>query len=161
MMPPGMSLRRHSRSPRNDLALTPLASMEDVEFAKLKKPIALVVDDEPLIRMDTADIIGEEGYAVVEARTADEAFAFLTQHSSLELLFTDVQTPGTLDGFDLAWKVAAQWPHISVIIASGAAIPREGDMPDNARFIQKPFSAKLVHDVLLEHFESKGEPRLP
>ena len=67
-----------------------------------------------------------------------------------------IQTPGTLDGFDLARKVAARWPHICVIIASGAATPREGDMPDNANFIPKPISAKLVHDVLLEHCGSTG-----
>ncbi|MBP2460486.1 CheY-like chemotaxis protein [Rhizobium sp. PvP014] len=47
--------------------------MKTSEFAKLSEPIALVVDDEPLVLMDTADIISEEGYAVVEARTADEA----------------------------------------------------------------------------------------
>lgn len=54
--------------------------------------------DEPLILMDTADMIAEEGFAVVEARTADEAFKFLELHPTLALLFTDVQTPGDMDG---------------------------------------------------------------
>jgi hypothetical protein len=33
------------------------------------QPIALVVDDEPLLRMDTADMVAEEGFEVIEART--------------------------------------------------------------------------------------------
>jgi CheY-like chemotaxis protein len=125
--------------------------MEKHEFAKLKLPIALVVDDEPLILMDTADMISDEGFAVVEARTADEAFEFLGRHSSLQLLFTDVQMPGDMDGFELARLVASKWPHICVIVASGAASPQPGDIPDNARFISKPFTAQLVSDVLRDH----------
>ncbi|KQY20303.1 hypothetical protein ASD31_24150 [Rhizobium sp. Root482] len=69
--------------------------METAEFEKLAIPIALVVDDDPLILMDTADMIAGEGYAVVEAKTADQAYDFLDRHSSLQLLFTDVQMPGS------------------------------------------------------------------
>jgi CheY-like chemotaxis protein len=76
--------------------------MNDDEFAKLPIPVALVVDDEPLIRMDTTDMVVDEGYHVLEARTADEAFAFLKQHSSLKLIVTDVQMPGDMDG--IQWR---------------------------------------------------------
>ncbi|MCE6076813.1 response regulator [Agrobacterium vitis] len=124
--------------------------METSEFAKLVEPIALVVDDEPLILMNTSDMISDEGFAVVEATTADQAYAFLDKHSSLQLLFTDVQMPGELDGFGLARVVAERWPHICVVIASGAAVPGPDDIPDNATFITKPFTAALVHQVLRE-----------
>jgi CheY-like chemotaxis protein len=43
------------------------------------KPIALVVDDEPLIRMDTADIVTDAGYEVIEAETALEAITYLRE----------------------------------------------------------------------------------
>ncbi|MCM2450106.1 response regulator [Agrobacterium vitis] len=124
--------------------------METSEFAKLVEPIALVVDDEPLILMNTSDMISDEGFAVVEATTADQAYAFLDKHSSLQLLFTDVQMPGELDGFGLARVVAERWPHICVVIASGAAVPGPDVIPDNATFITKPFTAALVHQVLRE-----------
>jgi CheY-like chemotaxis protein len=122
--------------------------MDNKEFANLTRPVALVVDDEPLIRMDTSEMISDEGYAVVEARTADEAYAFLSQHSSLQLLVTDVQTPGEIDGFELARNVNSRWPHICIIVASGAARPREGDLPEKAHFIAKPITASLVHEVI-------------
>jgi CheY-like chemotaxis protein len=125
--------------------------MEYEEFAKLVEPIELVVDDEPLILMGTVDMIAHEGYAVVEATTADQAFRFLCKHPSLQLLFTDVQMPGQLNGFDLAHVVAERWPSIRVIVTSGGAQPGPGDMPENATFIHKPFTPELVHQVLRDH----------
>jgi CheY-like chemotaxis protein len=125
--------------------------MEHAEFAKLVEPIALVVDDEPLILMDAADMLADEGFAVIEVTTADQAYDFLGKHSSLQLVFTDVEMPSDLDGFDLARVVAERWPHIRVIIASGAAKPEPGDLPQNATFIHKPFTAELVHQVLRDH----------
>jgi len=129
-----------------------LVRMDKDRFDKIAEPIALVVDDEPLIRMDTADFISEAGYYVVEADTADEAFAFLEKYSFLQLLFTDVQTGGDLDGFELARTVAERWPDIKVIVASGARMPQEGDLPSNASFVQKPFSAATLLEALQEHF---------
>lgn len=114
----------------------------------IEQPIALVVDDEPLIRMDTGDILCDAGFHVVEARTADEAFAFLERHPSLRLVFTDVQMPGDLDGFQLARLVAERWPHVSVIVASGAVRPGPGDLPDQAEFINKPFTPQLVLETV-------------
>lgn len=131
--------------------------MDNNQLEKIAEPIALVVDDEPLIRMDTADIISDAGYHVVEASTADEAFAFLEKYSSLQLLFTDVQTGGELDGFELARKVSARWPNIEVVVASGARIPKEGELPTNATFIQKPFSAETVLEALQDHFPQGPE----
>jgi CheY-like chemotaxis protein len=97
--------------------------MDAQKFSELRRPIALVVDDEPLILMDTADMVSDEGYAVIEVTTAQKAYEFLQEHPSLQLLFTDVQTPGEIDGFELARKVASQWPDICVVVASGAAKP--------------------------------------
>jgi CheY-like chemotaxis protein len=71
--------------------------MNNQEFDDLKRPIAVVVDDEPFILIDTGDIISDAGYSIVEATTADEAYGFLNEHSSVQLLFTDVQTPANPD----------------------------------------------------------------
>ena len=127
--------------------------MENSEFAHLLKPIALVVDDEPLILMDHADMISEGGYSIVEAKTADEAYRFLEEHSSLQLLFTDVETPGHINGFQLAKKVALRWPHIAIVVASGAVRPQPGDLPNSATFICKPLSQAVVHEAIIEHLK--------
>lgn len=112
-----------------------------------KQPIAVVVDDEPLIRMDAADIISEAGFRVLEAADAEEAFGHLENHPSLRLLFTDIQMP-EIDGLTLARHVKARWPHISVIVTSGALRPGVGELPEDARFIAKPFTPQLVLETI-------------
>ena len=114
-------------------------------------PHALVVDDDFLIRTDAMDILEQAGFQVLDAEHGDAAFDLLTtRHPDVVLLFTDVQMPGELDGFDLARRVAASWPHISIVVASGRVRLEPGLMPDKARFIAKPFSAAVVHAHLQE-----------
>ena len=123
-------------------------------------PYALIVDDDFIIRMDAKDILEQAGFQVLDADHGDAAFELLkTRHPDVVLLFTDVQMPGQLDGFALAHKVAASWPHISIVVASGHVTPDPGSMPDRARFIAKPFSARLVHthlQELLPHGQKPG-----
>ena len=120
-------------------------------FPTSDAPSALVVDDDVFIRMDAMQILEQAGFRVLDAEHGDAAFDLLkTQHTEIVLLFTDVQMPGQLDGFALARKVAACWPHISIVVASGHVSPAPGSMPNKARFIAKPFSAKLVHAHLQE-----------
>jgi CheY-like chemotaxis protein len=130
--------------------------MEKSVFEALPKPVALVVDDEPLLLMDTSEIISDAGFHVIEATTADQAFAFFEEHNSLKLLFTDVQTPGKLDGYELARAVEKRWPHICVVVTSGAVLPPPGALPENARFIAKPLSVSLVHDTLIRFCGPSG-----
>jgi DNA-binding NtrC family response regulator len=112
-------------------------------------PHALVVDDDALIRMDAADILCEAGYRPWEACDADDAVKVLEAgEADIQILFTDVQMPGSIDGFGLARTCAERWPHISILVASGQVSPNPGDMPEGAVFINKPFSADVVHDRL-------------
>ncbi len=113
-------------------------------------PIALVVDDEPLIRMDTADMVAEEGFEVIEARTADEALAILGKHPSLKLVLTDIQMPGETDGLDLARHICEHRPDVCVIVSSGAIRPHPGQLPESARFIGKPISHGVVRRTIRE-----------
>lgn len=112
-------------------------------------PYALVVDDEPLIRIDAADILENAGFRTREAGSGDEALEILAAMAkSVTLLFTDVQMPGSIDGFKLASTCAQNWPHISILVASGAMTPDANDLSASAVFIGKPFSDKVVYDRL-------------
>jgi two-component system, response regulator PdtaR len=113
-----------------------------------KKQVVLVVEDEPLIRLNTIDALEEEGYAVAEAENAEAALKVLEARSDVRLLFTDVHMPGALDGMALARQVHARWPHILLIITSGRRRPNRAEIPDDGRFLAKPYRAKqLVSEV--------------
>lgn len=108
--------------------------MSDNEPAQA--PYALVVDDYMLIRMHALDIHEEADFHTLEASDGDKAIALLAErHASVVPLFTDVQMPGTRDGFAVAREVAERWSHIAIVVASGEACPGPGDMPEGARFI--------------------------
>ena len=99
----------------------------------------LVVEDDPLLRMDAVMMFEEAGLSVVELETADEALAYVfEQPSDVGAIFTDVQFPGEADGFDLAGAVAANWPHITVLLTSGRVTPPI-DLPRSVRFVAKPW----------------------
>ncbi len=122
-------------------------------------PCALVVDDDAMIRLNAADILEEAGFATVEAASADEALEFLQEHhQAIVLLFTDVQMPGSQDGFALARETARHWTHISIVVASGLARPGPNDLPDGAHFIGKPFSAHVVHQHLRDRIPEQDKP---
>lgn len=122
-------------------------------------PFALVVDDDFLIRLEVMGILERAGFQVLEAEHGDAAFELLkTRHPDVVLLFTDVQMPGRLDGFALASSVAASWPHISIVVASGHVKPEPGRMPDKAHFIGKPFDAAMVHAHLQEILPNSRKP---
>ncbi len=79
----------------------------------------LVVEDEVIVRMTIAEYLRDEGYDVVEAGTADEALTILQNGTKIDLVFTDVRMPGSIDGCELARRVRAHWPKLPVILTSG------------------------------------------
>jgi PAS domain S-box-containing protein len=102
----------------------------------------LLVDDEELVRASTADMLGDLGYAVVEAGSAEEALHLLHDGLSPDLLITDHLMPG-MNGTDLARTVRAERPSIKILIVSGYA-DTDGIAPDLPRLV-KPFrSADLA-----------------
>jgi two-component system, response regulator PdtaR len=118
------------------------------------KPAILVVEDETLIRLWAAGLLEENGFSVLEAKDADAALKVLESRPDVKLLFTDVQMPGSLNGMELAREVHARWPHVLLVITSGRERPTRAEIPDDGRFVAKPYNAEellgQVKDLLRE-----------
>ena len=106
----------------------------------LGRAVVLIVEDEPLVRMMVIDLFEDEGFEVLEASTADQALAIFGERRDVALLFTDVEMPGTLDGYALA-----RWVHVN-----RRALPRAGDVPDGAAFVGKPYD----HDDVMRRVQA-------
>src|SRR5947209_9316117 len=104
----------------------------------------LVVEDEVLIRLVLADELRMAGFHALEAADADEALALLAAAPEIGLVFTDIRMPGSMDGLELSRQVRARWPHVKVIVASGAELPVHAE-PSWDATLQKPYD---VPDVL-------------
>ena len=122
--------------------------MITLPFRPALGPIVVVVtEDEAAIRTLAAEVLAEAGFTVVEAAHADDALAIM-ESRAVNVLFTDVQMPGSMDGLELARYVRRHWPRVEVLIASGNKAPSSTEMPDGSRFLHKPYSSgRLVADV--------------
>jgi len=108
------------------------------------KQVVLVVDDEPIIRMNALDMLTDAGFDVLEAVDAAEALAVLARHPEIGVLFTDVNMPGAMDGLDLARRVHELRPDVHLIVTSGKVRPTLEEMPDDGTFIGKPYQERHV-----------------
>lgn len=108
----------------------------------------LVVEDEALIRMVSADILSEAGFHVLEAENAAEAIAIMEAADHVELVFTDIRMPGRMDGLELATFVHAHWPDVRLLVTSGHVVLSNDEIPDGGRFVNKPYNLqRLVAEV--------------
>src|ERR1700712_3713426 len=108
----------------------------------------LVVEDEMMLRMRAVDIVEDAGFTPLEAVNADDALAILESRSDIELLFTDIQMPGSMNGLNLAHAVHERWPAIKIILVSGQVTPNEGDRPAKSQFFGKPLEIQQMIAVL-------------
>lgn len=99
----------------------------------------LIVEDEPFVRFVARDILEDAGFTVIEVAEAAEALAMLEAHPDIVLIFTDIHMPGSIDGLELARRVATSWPHVHLALTSGRARPREDEMPAGTLFVPKPY----------------------
>lgn len=113
-----------------------------------KNPVVLIVEDEPLVRELEADILIGAGFRLIESKTADEAFEILRRGAEVQVVFTDVDMPGSIDGFEFARLVHQGWPEVAIVVSSGKMRPGPADLPQNAIFVPKPYRpAQLVEKI--------------
>lgn len=105
----------------------------------MPKLVVLIVEDEALLRMDAVDFLEEAGFDTIEAAHADDAIAILRSRHDIAVVFTDIEMPGTMDGIKLAHAVRKGWPPVTIVVASGRVVPTQGVLPDNVRFLRKPY----------------------
>lgn len=108
----------------------------------------LVVEDEFLIREFISEELELAGFTVVSAANADTAIALLESRPDIQLVFTDVDMPGSMDGLKLAVAVRDRWPPVHIIITTGKIRPF--DVPVGAMFVPKPYAGTQVISAIQE-----------
>lgn len=108
------------------------------------KPAILVVEDDTLIRMFGVDVLEEAGFDVLEAGNADDAVAILSEHDNVQLLFSDIDMPGSMDGVDLAQLVHDRWPTIRLLLTSGHHRLQDSAVLDDGKFVRKPWTQEML-----------------
>jgi CheY-like chemotaxis protein len=132
------------------LSVAPLDKEElrpAVVDADRHRGLALLVDDEDIVRASTADMLADLGYSVEEAASAEAALALVNNGVTPDLLVTDHLMPG-MSGVDLIWAIRDRCPNLPALIVSGYA-DAEGIAPDLPR-LTKPFRLNELAEKLGE-----------
>jgi signal transduction histidine kinase/CheY-like chemotaxis protein len=132
------------------------ASSQDLEARPLvgapRQATILLVDDEELVRVATADMLGDLGYEVIEANSGAEALRLLRLGDEPDLMITDYLMPG-MSGVQLIENARAIAPAMQVMLITGYSTVAEGPGASVAR-LAKPFRqsdlAALVADLLTQ-----------
>jgi|GEM_PF-1215338 len=101
--------------------------------------LALVVEDEPMVRMALVDFLSDNGLDVREAGSADDAWRLIEAGERFDIVYTDVNMPGELDGLDLAHRLHRDCEDTRIVILSGRQHPDRAALPDGAVFLTKPY----------------------
>ncbi len=110
-----------------------------------RQRVILVVEDDFLIRVTAGEYLRTWGYGVIEAANAAEAIEVLVSGEAVDVIFTDVQMPGAMDGLMLARWVLEYHPHTEVLVTSGKGddAVSSGLVADDA-FFSKPYRLEAV-----------------
>lgn len=138
-------LPRHMKEPTAD---EPIAS-DDVVLPRNTNigETILVVDDEPLIRMVTAEQLEELGYAVIETADAASAMKILNGPQPIGLLVTDVGLSGGMNGRQLADAARGKRPDLKVLFITGYAenaVLNHGHLEPGMHVLTKPFREDVL-----------------
>jgi len=112
------------------------------------RPMVLVVDDEPLVRLDLIDLVEEAGFDTVQAANSQGALKILEDRDDVRVVFTDIRMPGDMDGLAFAHLVRDRWPPTYIVICSGNAEPLQSELPKNAIFLSKPCNGPKLKALL-------------
>lgn len=133
---PGLGTNVELWLPVSDTATMTSQTTPDSNEPSQATGTALLVDDDDMVRMSTADMLVELGFSVLEASSAEQALKIVDSGQPFDLLITDHLMPG-MTGVDLSHAVRACRPGTPVLIISGFA-EAEGIAPDLPR-LTKPF----------------------
>jgi DNA-binding NtrC family response regulator len=108
--------------------------------------VVLIVENDVLLRLVTASNLRDAGFEVIEAVNPAEALRILAR-VPVDVLFSDIDVPGNMDGLALAQWVRQSQADTRIILTSGAA-KAPGDVEEYASFLPKPYAEKDVERLL-------------
>jgi DNA-binding NtrC family response regulator len=121
-------------------------SVQDLADAR---PVVLVVEDEFSLRWPAAEYLRDSGYRVVEAASVDEAIMVFSSHTRVDVVFSDINLRGELNGNALSRWLHEHHPEVPMLMTSGDKTAARPVVTDARRtFIAKPYVLAEVDQLI-------------
>lgn len=125
--------------------MTPADAPRD-STAPRPPPTVLVVDDDVLVRLAICENLRDAGFRVLEAASAHDALGVMLAKMPIDVLLTDLQMPGAMDGFGLGLHARGASPEMKVLVMSSFLPQSTGARLTPFEYIEKPFPPQTLID---------------
>jgi len=126
--------------------------ISQVDVTHLQRPMVLVVDDSAEVAEVTSSLFEHLGYDTVYRDSAEAALKLLSEGAKIDLVFSDIVMPGTIDGVGLATEVRSRYPHLPVILTTGYSDAAQAAPPD-LKILRKPFDSDMLRGFIQDTME--------
>lgn len=118
----------------------------------------LVAEGDALIRMVMVDMLSDAGFAVSAAADAAAALSVLETRPEIRALIAGRTLSAIGDGIGLVHQARANWPHLAILITSGAASDLPPLIPEGVRILWKPFHYHVLAQVIADEIRVLRSP---
>jgi PAS domain S-box-containing protein len=118
--------------------------------AKIPQPqrqTVLVVDDSADVAEVTSSLFEHLGYETIYRDSAEAALKLLEAGTKIDLVFSDIVMPGTIDGVGLAREIRSRYPNLAVGLTTGYSDAAKA-APSNLKILRKPFDTEALRDFI-------------
>ena len=119
----------------------------DIEALHPRRPAVLIVDDSAEVAEVTSSLFEHLGYETLYRESAEAALKLLAEGARIDLVFSDIVMPGTIDGVGLASEIRSQYPNLPVILTTGYSDAARA-APAHLRILRKPFDTDALRGFI-------------
>ena len=112
-----------------------------------QRQTVLVVDDSADVAEVTSSLFEHLGYETIYQDSAEAALKLLEAGTKIDLVFSDIVMPGTIDGVGLAREIRSRYPNLPVVLTTGYSDAAEA-APSTLRILRKPFDTEALRDFI-------------
>lgn len=115
-----------------------------METPATDRAIVLVIEDEPVLRIDVIDMLEDDGFQVVEATSVENAIAILETRFDIRIVYMDLDMPRGVDGIKIAAAIRDRWPPIEIVLTASRVDGARIQLPARTKFFAKPIDPSQV-----------------
>ena len=120
-----------------------------MEAPRSQRPTVLIVDDSAEVAEVTSSLFERLGYDTDYRDSADAALRYLAEGTRVDLVFSDIVMPGTIDGVGLAREIHSRYPDLPVLLTTGYSDAAQA-APADLRILRKPFDTVALRGFIAD-----------
>jgi PAS domain S-box-containing protein len=120
-----------------------------VDAPRSQRPTVLIVDDSAEVAEVTSSLFERLGYDTDYRDSADAALKYLAESTKIDLVFSDIVMPGTIDGVGLAREIRSRYPDLPVLLTTGYSDAAQA-APADLKILRKPFDTVALRGFIAD-----------